>query len=1122
MAGDQTTFGCGTYLPGFGPGNFPDFDGGGTIDGGDGGEPPGGPGDDWVDFDQDDDGGGSGPGGPSTPPVDITYWVCTNITPWKKKCISITQDSTLPPPPNSYRDQATCKANCEDAAGGFTGHGPPGGPGPGGVGPSSPPGGPSAPPGGGQLICQCKIVGKPKKSYNQGEGWKSVTLRWKQKCSKGQEKGDQATIDQAVKEELAIMDQWGFGLTWECYKDSQKGTVGADCKEFKKEGESCTGECGKIKVKLICYRQVEGGGENEGSGPGLDDDDGGGSGWTGWDRTGGKDSPGGPGTPPSPPTVPPGGGQQKPLWYCADTGGVKGCRYDSNWGPKTITYLTKPACVLHCHDDNGDKFFDGETTGSRDDTGAGGIDDGGGGFFEGGTTGSRDDTGGGLVDGGEDDFFDGGTTGSRDDTGAGGIDGGGDSFFEGGTTGSRDDTGAGGIDGGGGWTGWDDGGEKSIGGGVTSLGESTGGFAGDITKSLLSTSEPSREFDLNSPAIASRILREKPEGIEDPDVAFVITPSRPRLVKNNSSITELFNTNIDSNIEYVLSKQLSVGNWDSTRAAGVTPNTVYNSLKPEVQNLLGQIKTYSGSLLTKNQIFSMIGSRILDGTISKITLDYLNNLVKESKTRNPITIKKSVSEKVNEVAALAIVDRDKFTLDPAQADGVMKNILPSWKTLASDIDKYIEITLGGEVKKYYIKDDNTFINRSTLGISDGDYFDVTKGSTSVRLYVKSEIDHAYLLPEQTRQTVIGLLGGETGRTLEVSSSILSGIEFDYSLSAPRQPFYMLSCVLSSINTQPNLGGSFLLKDSTATYELMDTTTTEALRTSNDYIKYKANHRVFILDDEDLMLDYIQSTSSLTMKQTDILADSPKENKTIPLLTRQIPWYILVYPTNRSDLNIFNTKSTIKEVETSGIIMRQLKCNTTIVPNFSKAQTNKFVRTQTQGLTGKDVYGKTNLQARITQVVPSDVVFTTGYEQDDQFVAAENYLPSRKKTGFRLLKEIITELNTNYLLGLNGIGKSLTEFDVFSRLTLQQFNTLSRLENFKTIRDSIRNGLIEEVKVIPPINRADQRISFLKTQLVRRKVGAPADTFVSIKGTRDNETIVPPTTTEDSSFGPISR
>ena len=166
---------------------------------------------------------------------------------------------------------------------------------------------------------------------------------------------------------------------------------------------------------------------------------------------------------------------------------------------------------------------------------------------------------------------------------------------------------------------------------------------------------------------------------------------------------------------------------------------------------------------------------------------------------------------------------------------------------------------------------------------------------------------------------------------------------------------------------------------------------------------------------------------------------------------------------------------------SGVITRQLRCTTSIVPSYTNAQTNKFVRYQTQGLTGTDVYGKTNLQTRVTLVNPSDTVFKTGYE------------------------EIITELNTNYLLGLNGIGKSLTEFDVFSRLTLQQFNILSRLNNFKTIRDSIRNGLIEEVKVIPPINRADKRISFQKTQLVRRRVGAPTDTFVSIKGTKDNET-----------------
>ena len=639
--------------------------------------------------------------------------------------------------------------------------------------------------------------------------------------------------------------------------------------------------------------------------------------------------------------------------------------------------------------------------------------------------------------------------------------------------------------------------------------------------SLISETIQSGEVDLNDPAIVSMVLREMPAGIEDPDIAFVTTPTFPTLVPN-SVYPELFKDRIDSNIAYILSNKVRPGNWDSTRSAGVTPTTVYDSLKTRVQTILGEIRNYDGTPLNKNQIFSMIGTRILDGTISEVTLKSLQDLATSSKERVPILIKRSSSNRVNEVAALALVDRNKFTLDPAKAEGNMRNILPNWKTLASDIDKYIEVTIGGEVIKYYVKDDDTFIDRTTLGISDGDYFDVKQGTGSFRIFAKSEKDHAFLLPEATRQQAISLLGGNSGRTLEVSASILSNIEFDYSLSAPRQDFYVLSCVLSSIDTKPSLGGSFLLKDSTAQYALMDTSTTNGLRSVNNYIKYKANHRVFILDDEDLMLDYITTTSSLTLKQTDILFDSPKENKSIPLLTRQIPWYIMVYPTNRSDFNIFNSKSKIFSLETSGNVGRILDCRTSIVPDFSKQQTNKFVRIQTNGRTAVDVYGNSNPQTRITQIAPTDKVFTTGYRERGNLVSAEKYTPSRKKSGFRLVKEIITELNNNYLLGLNGIGKSLTEFDVYSRLTLQQYNLLSRLESFRLIQSSIRNGLIAEVKVIPPISRADKRVSFQKTQLVRRKVGAPADTFTSIKGTKNGETIVPPTTTGEATFGPIRR
>ena len=643
----------------------------------------------------------------------------------------------------------------------------------------------------------------------------------------------------------------------------------------------------------------------------------------------------------------------------------------------------------------------------------------------------------------------------------------------------------------------------------------------ESSRSIISKTIQTKEIDLNDPDIIAMILRKKPSGIEDPDIAFNITPAVPTLVPNSKN-TNLFKDRINSNVEYILSNRKLRGDWDSTRSAGVTPTTVYSSLKPEVQRILGEIRNYDGTLLSKNQIFSMLGTRILDGTISRVTLKYLQNFAESSKKRVPTVIKRSSNSKVNEVAVLALIDRNKYTLDPAKANGKMKNILPNWKTLSSDIDKYIEVSVGGEVRKYYVKDDDTFVDRSTLGISDGDYFDVKVGSKTSRLYTKSEKDHAFILPEVTRQKAISLLGGNSGRTLEVSASILSGIEFDYSLSTPRQDFYVLSCVLSSINTKPSTGRSFLLKDTTAQYALADTSTPEGIITVNEYIKYKANHRVFMLDDEDLMLDYITATSSLTLKQTDILFDSPKENKTIPLLTRQIPWYIMVYPTNRSDLNIFNSKSKIISLEASGVVGRKLDCKTTIVPEFSKQQTNKFIRTQTDGKTAVDVYGTPNTQTRITQITPTDKVFKTAYKENGSFVSAEKYTPFRKKTGLRIVKEIITELDTNYLLGLNGIGKSLTEFDVYSRLTLQQFNLLSRLQSFSIVKASIRNGIIANVKVIPPINRAAARISFQKTLLVRRREGASPDTFAPVKGTRSRETIIPPTTTGNSSFGPVPK
>jgi len=618
-------------------------------------------------------------------------------------------------------------------------------------------------------------------------------------------------------------------------------------------------------------------------------------------------------------------------------------------------------------------------------------------------------------------------------------------------------------------------------------------------------------LNLNDPAIASTIINRNPTGLQAPDIAFITTAQDPTEVVNRVGPTDIFAATIDSNVSYILKNRRNGGNWDSTRAAGVTPESVYFSLNNKVKQLFTEISNYDGTKLTINQIYNMIGTRILDGSIADVTLRSLQKLAKSSKNRVPIVVERSSSDIVNEVTATQLIDKNKFTLDPSKTSGRMTNILPNWKTLATDIDQAVPIRIAGVSEKIYVRDDNTFMETSGIKIQDGNYINISIGGVTQRLFTNSELDHAFLLPENIRQQTLSLLGAYTGRTLEVSASpSLSGIEFDYSLTAPRQNFYVLSAVLSSINTVPSPTGSLLLKDSTTQYDLVPTQLKSDLVAFNEFIKYKANHRVFMLDDEDLIFDYLDVVGNLTIRQTDILFDSPKGNKTIPLLTRQIPPYILIYPTNRSDYNLFNDKSQLLSLGSDGATIRHLRCRPTIVPEFSRDNLNKFITIRTDGKNAVDVLGNANPQIRITQIDPEDVVFTTGYKEGYNFFAADTYTRTRNKTGFRLVKEIITELATNYFVEEVGRVKSITEFDVFSRLYLSEFSRLSILENFRSIRDAIRNGLVAGVRVIPPIARSSNDISFSNTMLVRRKEGAPADVFTSIKGTRDREIVVPPT------------
>ena len=651
---------------------------------------------------------------------------------------------------------------------------------------------------------------------------------------------------------------------------------------------------------------------------------------------------------------------------------------------------------------------------------------------------------------------------------------------------------------------------------------------------LFSSSSPSRKseieearkagvVDLNDNKIKNYFRRTRPSGFIDSDIA-IFTKTGSGLVPNTTGHNELFSDFIDNNINYILKNNGNVGNWESNRVAGVGVRAVKRSLKPEVYSILKRIKNYDGTFLTDYQIFSIIGSRILDGTINKLQLQDLKKLAEYSDKRKSTNIIKGSSDIVNEYAALSLIEGNYFSLDPSKSEGVMKNILPNWKVLSTDIAKHLKIRVGGVLYNYYINDDDTFIAGSTLKVQDGDFVKFTRNGIAYKFFCDSEKDHAYIMSEVVRQKAIRLLGGDARRKLSVTAPAASGIEFDYSTTSPRQNYYVLSATLSSISTESTSIGSDLLKKTVVTYDLVDTSSVSGRSELSNYIRYKANNRTFLVAHDDLLLDYVERTKKLKLEQQDILPDTPKTNKRMPLLTRQIVWYIILYPTNKSENLLFNSKSQIISYDPSGDVTREEYFSPSLVHNLNKKRSNRFVAQNLAYPSYTNVLGEWDTQSRISVIHDNNLLFKEGYLVRGVTGSAEDLSPPRPKTGLRLMYEIIKELNTNYVISTESIGKSITDFDVFSRFKLIEFNKMFTLENKKLIIGLVRDGLVDGIRMFPPIRRSSGQLSVKKTQLVQLRKTSGATLYPIRKTMATGFDIESPKSTEkgsSSSFAPVS-
>jgi hypothetical protein len=231
-------------------------------------------------------------------------------------------------------------------------------------------------------------------------------------------------------------------------------------------------------------------------------------------------------------------------------------------------------------------------------------------------------------------------------------------------------------------------------------------------------------------------------------------------------------------------------------------------------------------------------------------------------------------------------------------------------------------------------------------------------------------------------------------------------------------------------------------------------------------------------------------------------------------------YIL-FPGNRTKYLPFSEKSKLYSLNSTGAATRILHVIPTI-DNRLAVENNQWLEYKNAYKEGTtDVYGGTeNLQARINTFNPNNPLFKEGYRVGNLVGSLVTQKPARTKTTIRILRELIQELDANYVIKRESNVRALFEFDVISRLSMMEFNKFVTLENSSYLWNKLKNGLVNDIK-ISPLTRSSYTRTY--TQLDRRRsTGTFPDTFPPIMSRMDKPGtyILPPSSSkpDSSSFG----
>jgi hypothetical protein len=552
--------------------------------------------------------------------------------------------------------------------------------------------------------------------------------------------------------------------------------------------------------------------------------------------------------------------------------------------------------------------------------------------------------------------------------------------------------------------------------------------------------------------------RKASEKLFDPVVSNKRPGPRQRVpyipVRNTGFSKNLFGTFIDYRISlirdyYNNQDEDDAEDYSEFIFADLTLQNIERSLKPSVRNLLNDKKTIEGVPL-RNRVLQKIKDLIIKDELQYYKVEQVVDMVTNTSNEQE-NFKRFTTFQTNQ-QVVDIVENSP-TLDPNEYTGLDKQRVTYWKTIAPDLQKNISVVNEDlSVDQVEVKLDDTVdilaadgVTTCSISITDFDTLEVsTHVGTLFPITLDTQIARSKVPNFEDLTRIFSLLKETYDFKVMAKSEATDKIEEDADLDSERRPFYFFqldpSTVVDLDRRNPLIRLSqckYILR--TGEQKIKDWVETKPYPFYNLYV----NHN-------DLFIDHMFKSRELTLEFKDISLDSFSTfGDDYPIIPRRIPWYIVVIPSDRSDIMSSAGVSKLENYNT-----RVMYFNISPDTNRYKQKWDTSILKENQGEAfqnsqdGSIVVENYNFQYDSTKVDTEIKPYIGGSEP----------LP-RRAPATRALFKAMRELKSSADSFIDSQGTTVAWGSVYQKMTRQEKKSLALVDslNFQDLRSKILRG-----------------------------------------------------------------